>query len=233
MPVCSRIRLPMRTVITALMIAVVFFIPHSGAADQPDRSVYLDGGVSKIGVILCHGRGKHPTWKVVDPLRKAIHEQLGYHTLSLQLPAHRKSWKSYAEDFPKAYEQIEAGIACLKKDKKVDQIYLMGHSMGSRMATAYLADTPRSPVVGFIGVGIRNGGGRPLDSNANLRLVNIPVLDVYGDGGDWKDLDHAVARSGMVSSTYRQVLIPRANHTFDFHEKEMVKAVVDWLNGRN
>ena len=45
------------------------------------------------------------------------------------------------------------------KKKKVERIYLMGHSMGSRMTTSYLATNPTAPIAGFIGVGIRNGGG--------------------------------------------------------------------------
>lgn len=69
-----------------------------------------------------------------------------------------------------------------------------------------------------------------MNSNANLRQVTIPVLDVYGDGGDGVDLKHARARSDMVSDRYKQVLIPGASHTFDAHEGEMLKAVIDWLS---
>lgn len=197
-------------------------------AGPPSNSAYLDGA-SKVGVILCHGRGKHPKWKVVDPLRKGINEKLGYHTLSLQMPAEKKNWKAYAADFPRAHQEIEAGIAFLRDEKKVGKIYLMGHSMGSRMATSFLASNPSAPIAGFIGVGIRNGGPGALDSNANLRGVVIPVLDVYGDGGNGEDMTHAEARSDMVSGRYKQVLISGANHTFDGQEEEMVKKVIDWL----
>lgn len=201
-------------------------------AGPPSGSAYLDGGTSKIGVILCHGRGHHPKWKVVDPLRQGINEKLGYHTLSLQMPAEKKNWKAYAADFPRAHQEIEAGIAFLRNEKKVEKIYLMGHSMGSRMATSFLASNPSAPVAGFIGVGIRNDGPGPLDSNANLRRVELPVLDVYGDGGDGKDMTHAEARSDMVSNRYKQVLISGANHTFDGQEEEMVKTVIEWLSKR-
>ena len=198
-------------------------------AGPPANSAYLDGGTSKVGVILCHGRGQHPKWKVVDPLRKGINAKLGYHSLSLQLPAEKKNWKAYAADFPRAHQEIEAGIAFLRNEKKVDKIYLMGHSMGSRMATSFVANNPTAPIAGFIGVGIRNDGPGPLDSNANLRRVELPVLDVYGDGGDGKDMAHAEARSDMVSGRYKQVVISGANHTFDGQEEEMIKPVIDWL----
>lgn len=196
----------------------------------PDE--YLDGGDSTIGVILCHGRGQSPTWAVVDPLRKGIHEQLGYHTLSLQMPKDNIPWNDYGALFPDAYEKIEAGIVRLREQEAVETIYLMGHSMGSRMATAYLAYQSQAQVAGFIGVGIRNGGATPLDSNANLGLINLPVLDIYGDGGDGKDAEHAAARADMVSDRYTQKLISGADHLFINHEEEMTNIVVDWLSSR-
>ena len=216
------------------MVALAFLgSSHPAVSGKPSGSAYLDGGDSTVGIILCHGRGQHPTWKVVDPLRKSIHQQLGYHTLSLQMPAAKKDWKDYARDFPEAYGRIEAGIAFLRDEKKVERIHLMGHSMGSRMATAFLANHPDAPIAGFIGVGIRNRGGDPLDSDSNLRRIRLPVLDVYGDGGDGKDLADAQARSDMVSDRYIQVLIPKANHTFDAHEKGLTQVVIGWLKEKN
>ena len=223
----------MRNMIIVFVLAISFFTSALTFAGQPSGSAYLDGGTSKVGIILCHGRGQHPTWKVVDPLRKDLHARLGYHTLSLQMPAAQKNWKAYAVDFPRAETEIEAGIAFLRDEKKVERIYLMGHSMGSRMATSFLANNPDAPIVGFVGVGIRNGGDEPLDSNANLRRVTLPVVDIYGDGGDGIDLKHATTRSDMVSNRYKQVFIQGANHTFDDHEEDMLKAVIDWLSERD
>ncbi|MCR4303822.1 MAG: alpha/beta hydrolase family protein [Gallionella sp.] len=218
--------------LTKFVLVIACLTGSLAVAGPPSGSAYLDGGTSKVGVILCHGRGHHPKWNVVDPLRKGINEKLGYHTLSLQMPADKKNWKAYADDFPRAHQEIEAGIAFLRNEKKVEKIYLMGHSMGSRMATSFLASNPSAPIAAFIGVGIRNGGPGPLDSNANLRRVELPVLDVYGDGGDGVDMTHAEARSDMVSDRYKQVLISGANHTFDGQEEEMVKTVIDWLPKR-
>jgi pimeloyl-ACP methyl ester carboxylesterase len=222
----------MHKYISRLVLAIACLTSSLALAGPPSGSAYLDGGMSKVGVILCHGRGQYPTWKVVDPLRKGIHDKLGYHTLSLQMPANKKKWQAYARDFPRAHKEIEAGIAFLRDEKKVEHIYLMGHSMGSRMATSYLASNLTVPIEGFIGVGIRNGGGEPLDSKANLRQVALPVVDIYGDGGDGKDMKHATARSGMVSDRYKQVFIHGANHTFDDHEREMIQEVIDWLSER-
>ena len=49
--------------------------------NNPDW-LYMDGGSSTVGVILCHGRRGNPNWYVVSPLRKSINEKLGYHTFA-------------------------------------------------------------------------------------------------------------------------------------------------------
>lgn len=223
-----------------MMFKKIFFsliflcLSTSTSADElegkgvPDNA-YLNGGKSETAVILCHGRGHYPTWDVVDPLRKGIHEKLGYHTVSLQMPAPGGNWREYKEHFPDAYARIAATVKILKKNN-IKRIYLMGHSMGSRMATAYLANNEKHGIHGFIGVGVRNGGGAPLDSASNLEFVDIPAVDIYGDGGDGKDAVHAERREeSLASETYKMVFIPDADHRFDGHESEMVKAVVDWL----
>ena len=222
-------------IIIALMFSLLLLSAcqtNSAKNDLPDfpDNAYLDGGESSVGIILCHGRGKYPTWLVVDPLRKGIHEQLGYHTLSIQMPARDVNWREYADYFPEADKRIMAAIKYLQDEKGVKEIYLMGHSMGSRMASSFLASHPDSGVAGFIAVGIRNNGGAPLDGNTNLRRVKIPVLDVYGDGGNGKDAVHAEERFDMVSDRYQQVLIEGANHKFKNHEKELVAAVVNWVS---
>jgi len=44
------------------------------------------GKESKVGVILAHRQGLDPDSQVVGPLRKSINQELGFHTLSLQMP---------------------------------------------------------------------------------------------------------------------------------------------------
>lgn len=203
---------------------------NTSVSGVPDNA-YLAGKDSDVGVILCHGRAAYPTWMVVDPLRKGINTALGYHTLSIQMPAGDVDWDAYGKYFPDAYKRIHASIKALKAIG-VKKIYLMGHSMGSRMATSFLASYPDSGVDGFIGVGVRSNGGPVLNSNANLEKINIPVIDVFGDGGDKKDWWDAKDRASMVSDRYQQVLISGANHVFSMHEDDMVAVVVKWLRAR-
>lgn len=113
------------------------------------QHAFLAAKDSTTAVILSHGRGKHTRWKVVEPLRKAIHQQLNLHTLSLQMPVDAGNWKGYQYLFPQAFETIDQSIQYLKQHHDVAKIYLIGHSMGSRMAAAYLAAKPAEHISGF------------------------------------------------------------------------------------
>ena len=197
-------------------------------ADAPVDSVYLDGGKNTTALILAHGKGKHPTWKVVEPLRQGVHDQLGYHTLSLQMPTSDKYWSDYIEDFPRAYQTFQQAIKYLKNEKGVSTIYLMGHSMGSRMASAFIANNPTEPIQGLIIAGCRNNGDAELSCIDNLEKIRIPVLDIWGDDNG-KDVDSAYEREKLISSQYKQVAIDDANHKFDGQEDAFVSEVVTWL----
>lgn len=216
----------------SLMLFCFWLFISSGAfAGQPDGSVYLDGKSSTYGLILAHGKGQNPTWFVVDPLRKGIHKDLGYHTISLQMPTGYGDWKEYADGFPKAYNTIKEAIRFLK-DKGVTHIYLFGHSMGARMASAFVAENQNSDLAGLVVAGCRNNGGYPLACDQSLKKVDLPVLDIWG-GKNGKDSKAASQREGMISDTYTQASISGANHKFEKREDELVEAVANWLKNQH
>jgi len=163
----------------ALIQWVVFALSFIGIvvyAGMP-RGAYLEGKNSRAGVILAHGQGMDPDSNVVGPLRKFINKELGFHTLSLQMPvvSGAKSpdkFLEYGPTFSDAYKTIQAGIDFLKKEKGVERIYLMGYSMGGRMTTGFLAQNPYSGVIGYIGVGLLAGGQEPLNTNLNLKKLS-------------------------------------------------------------
>lgn len=127
---------------TFLAFLFLFPLTLSVQAKQPTDSVYLEGK-SDTALILAHGKGKHLTWLVVNPVRKRVNQILGYHTLSLQMPTGHNFWEDYAEDFPAAYATINDAIRFLRSEKNIRHIFLMGHSMGGRMMSAYLSEHPR------------------------------------------------------------------------------------------
>lgn len=214
------------------LLSILLCSSLSVFADEPNGSAYIDGGKSTVGLILAHGKGKHPAWLVVDPVRKGINEKLGYHTLSLQMPSGYSDWREYADGFPDAYITIKQAIAFLKNEKGVTKLFLLGHSMGSRMLSAFMSENSDQPISGLIVAGCRNNGGYPLSCNESLQNINIPVLDIWG-GNNGKDSNAASDREGMVSATYTQVEISGANHKFEGNEDELVDAVVSWLKAQN
>jgi predicted alpha/beta-hydrolase family hydrolase len=218
-----------------ILLAVSLVLLSSLAAAQMPKGEYLDGKVSKVAVILAHGQGLDPDANVVGPLRRAIYETLGYHTLSLSMPTlpgvkSLELFEQYESTFPEAYARIQAGIDFLRREKGVERIYLMGHSMGGRMTSAFLANNPDAPIVGFIGVGLLAGGKEPLNTNLNLRKIKIPVIDIYAEND--RDAKSAEFRRPFVSDTFLQVPVPGAKHDYKGYEKVVAEAVINWLKQR-
>ncbi|WP_019562398.1 dienelactone hydrolase family protein [Caldimonas manganoxidans] len=199
---------------------------------QMPNGEYLEGRGSKSAVILAHGQGLDPDSQVVGPLRKAVNRELGFHTLSLQMPVlpgriGPELFQQYASTFPEAYQRIQAAIDFLRKEKGVERVYLMGYSMGGRMTSAFLANNPDAGVVGFIGVGLWAGGTEPLNTNLNLRKVKIPVIDIYAESD--QDLKFAEFRKPFVSDRFKQVPIPGAKHDYRGYDKQIADIVIGWL----
>lgn len=218
----------MRILESLLLVLGCVFATHAVA--QMPEGEYLDGNESKVAVVLAHGRGNSPDGNVVGPLRQAIHKELGFHTLSLRMPdpnADSPDSPDLIATFPEAYQRIQAAIDYLKNERKVKRIYLMGHSMGGRMTSGFLANSPDAGVVGFIGVGLAAGGKEPVNTNLNLRKVKVPVVDVYGDNE--MDAKAASFRKPLVSERFVQVAIPGAKHDYRNYEKPVANAVIGWL----
>jgi len=223
-----------RNSIVRIVGLVVFMVATTVHADMP-KGEYLEGKDSKIGVILTHGQGLDPDSQVVGPLRRAINKELGFHTLSLQMPVipgkrSPETFQEYASNFPDAYKTIQAAINFLKKEKSVERVYLMGYSMGGRMTSAFLANHPDSGIAGYIGVGLWAGGEEPLNTNLNLRKVKIPVLDVYAEND--QDAKFAQNRKLFVSERFKQVPIAGAKHDYQGYERQVADAVITWLRER-
>lgn len=211
-----------------LLSAAILFLVSNGYA-QPSGSEFLQGKETSTAVILAHGRGEGPDGKIVGPLRKAINNELGFYTLSLQMPVlPAKDFRAYAPTFPDAYKTIQAAIDYLAKEKGVKRIYLLGYSMGARMTAAFLAMQQHPAVVGFIGVGLLEGGGEPLDANQNLHRVRLPILDVYADKTPL-DLRSAENRKSLVSDRYKQVRIEGADHSFRGYDSNVIQTIISWL----
>ncbi len=221
----------MRRTIRTIAGFLVILTTATAHASMPEGK-YLESRDSKIGVILAHGQGLDPDSQVVGPLRKAINKDLGFHTLSLQMPVvpgkrGPEMLQFYESTFPDAYKRIQAAIQFLTKEKGVERLYLMGYSMGGRMTSAFLANHPDSGIAGYIGVGLLAGGEEPLNTNLNLRKVNIPVLDIYAEND--RDAKFAENRKPFLSDRFTQVSIPGAKHDYRGFEDKVNELVISWL----
>jgi len=130
--------------------------------------------------------------------------------------------------FPDAHNRITKAIQFLKTKKGVDTIYLMGHSMGSRMVSAYYPEDNDKSIKGLILAGCRNNGDYPLSCKENIQGTKLPVLDIWGES-DAKDSISAYERQSLKSKTYTQIEIPGADHKFDGYDYELTSTVINWL----
>ena len=87
----------------------------------------------------------------------------------------------------------------------------MGHSMGSRMASSFVATHQDQPLDGVILAGCRNDKVKILSCKNNVQEITIPVLDIWGVY-DKKDVKSARGRKVFVSKNYTQIEIPKANY---------------------
>lgn len=194
------------------------------------ENAYLAGD-SEVGIILLHRRAKHARFHVVEPLRVALNQGRGWHTLSLQMPNADVVFDQYGQFFPEAYHRIQSGIDYLRKVKGVKQVIIIGHGMGARMAAAFLDEYPNAAVDSLIMVGMRNGGEGILDPIPHLRRIHVPVLDIYSDR-ESRDLNSARERSQFASRTYVQVAIKGADYDYTQQSKlqELFAYVVVWVD---
>jgi pimeloyl-ACP methyl ester carboxylesterase len=195
-------------------------------------------GESKGAVIILHGNGVHPAWPdVIEPLRTELPEH-GWHTLSLQMPILHNGAvdKDYVPLFPEVPGRIQAGVDFLKK-KGIKHIVLTGHSLGTTMATYYLADKP-DPVVDSL-VLISGGPGvitdKRMNEVANLgRLHGVSVLDIYGTEDFPYVVDSMIKRRTLDirknGNRYETLAIKGADHFYHDVEPALVQKFVQWID---
>jgi len=176
-------------------------------------------------IVVLHGIGAHPDWpQVVNPLRVQLAEQ-GWTTLSIQLPVlgSEATGADYVPLNEEAAARILTSVRYLKQAGAAG-VYIVAHSLGSRMASYFLAQTDE-PVKGFVGVGMNVGTVQYLDQ------IDIPMLDLYGSD----DLEGVLGsaddrrKAAAANPGYTSHMVDGANHFFNDMDDELVSAVVNWL----
>jgi pimeloyl-ACP methyl ester carboxylesterase len=199
-------------------------------------NLYAAASTLKPAIVLVHGVGVHPDHGLIGILRGKLHE-LGYATLSVQMPVARGEGATvddyYPALFPQAGERVTAAARFLQ-EKGYRDIVLISHSMGAWMLNVYLLEknTPSFAawvVLGLTGrfwgasaisipwLGIEWGQGR----------LRLPILDVYGENDIKPTLEGARARAGALAHIEgsAQIMIPGADHHYTGKEDELVRAI--------
>lgn len=184
-------------------------------------------GSPAVGVILLHGRNGNADGVVVSELRQSINVA-GYTTLSIDepVPAAGTNFSDYVDDvngantvFPELYARVRTASNELE-DLGIDEIVLLGFSLGGRMASAHVArgQDDELPIIGLIGIGMYGNSIDPLNAALTLDEVSIPVLDIFGDN-DTNAINTAIARQtayNSVSGTdYMQIMVECVNATIN------------------
>ena len=190
-------------------------------------------------VILLHGRGAHPDWpQVIQPLRSQLPGK-GWATLSLQMPvlANDAYDRDYVPLFHEVPQRIKAAVDFLSQ-KNINNIVLMGHSLGATMASDYLARYSDERIKAFVGIGMKAMKQpveyRVLDNTVSLQKINLPVLDIYGSKTIEEILysadrrAHVIKRIGHAQS--RQIKLEGTGHFFQGHEDKLLDNIVLWIN---
>lgn len=185
--------------------------------------------LSKTGIVLLHGRGGNPDSAVVRQLRKDLYDR-GYTTLSIQeaVPGtfvegdsvNKPPYSDYVDDvndnansvFLETYARVRTAINELEA-RAITKVVVIGFSLGSRMAAAYVARGQIGGVLsvaGLVGIGMYAGDldPDPLKTTLTLAEVDIPVLDIYGSNDD-PSVSTAAARKAAYDAGIGDV----ANYT--------------------
>jgi len=190
---------------------------------------------SNKGMIVLHGTGFHPDWEqVVQPVRIEMTTH-GWNTLSIQLPILEKSaaYEDYVPLYPEVPARMQAATEFLES-QNVDTIVVVAHSQGATMASYYLANH-KHDIKALVAIGMSAQHKQPsVNSAESLKLIDIPVLDIYGSRDFPTVLETANTRQqgAAHNNGYKQVVIDSAYHFFDntSHENQLLATIVQWLD---
>lgn len=197
------------------------------AVSIPENALYLQGQSDK-GIILAHGKGLNPDSKVVQSLRSALNKDIGFHTLSLQMPNQFEAYEDYEKEQPKVDAMIDQAISFLHS-QGVKTIYLMGHSLGAGMTSSYLVSHPNAPIAGYIAIGCRGNKSKLISCTDNMPKIKIRTLDIWGRANS-EDESFAVLRTSLVGEHYRQYAVEGANHVLDGSMEFVTEDIEGWLD---
>jgi pimeloyl-ACP methyl ester carboxylesterase len=207
-------------IVPAILVGDAVYL---STASQPRvLALYTDVAKPTGGVIVIHGVGVHPDWGLISSVRTGLADA-GFATLSVQMPvlAATASRDDYVALFPEAGERIAAAIAFLK-NRGIDRIAIVSHSMGASMVNAYLARADVARIDAWVPIGML------IDFAVAPRE---PVLDVTAED-DFPEVREAAPRRASQSprdACTRHIVIAGGDHYMANRQKQLVAAIAPFL----
>lgn len=192
--------------------------------------LYTPGKAGTSAIVLVHGVGVHPDFGVIGLLRAKLSD-LGYTTLSIQMPVQSKEAKVddyFPPVFPDAADRMAKAADWLRAKGHAKTV-LLSHSMGAWMANEYL-DTAHAatPYQAWIVLGLTGG------YSWGMRRYALPILDVYGELDNAPVLGAVGRRKFALQETNgsRQVKIEGGDHNYTGRENAVAAAIDAFLGSR-
>lgn len=193
-----------------------------GADGRAFLGLYAATPGAKTALVIVHGIGVHPDHGVVGTLRMSLADR-GFTTLSIQMPvlAAEAPSAAYAPLFPLAAERIAVAAAWLT-ERGYQDLVLVSHSLGSRMANAYFDQAGRPAYRRWVALGLGDEF-----SPSFAQKMPAPVLDVQGSADLPAVLENAAARKRVAESTAggRQLTIAGADHFYAGQHAALTAAI--------
>lgn len=207
------------------------------AGDQEFLAIYTEAsqGPGNRAILLLHGMGVHPNWpEVIEPLRVEMPE-LGWATLSLQMPilANEAREEDYLAILDEATPRIQAGIGFLQQ-QGMETIVLVGHSLGAAMGNQFLVQPGSDRIQALVAISTPTS---TLDTRLNaadqFEKLQLPVLDLYGSRDEEVAANAAKRQQAARKSKgirYRQMALEGADHFFTGMQDELIRTLRGWLH---
>ncbi|MBL1274593.1 MAG: DUF3530 family protein [Ectothiorhodospiraceae bacterium] len=190
-------------------------------------------------VLILHDMRGHPDWQnVIGPLRRNLPE-LGWSTLSLQMPVLGvdTGMRDHSILLNFSPERITAGIAHLQQ-QGYKRIVILGGGLGSIMAASYLQENPNTPIEAFVGVSMYqlNYTDPRMWIVDTLAKLTLPILDIYSSddryGSQYSAKGRREAGAAAENAQYTQMMIDGTDHDFTGKESILIDDIAKWLNKR-
>lgn len=191
---------------------------------------------SSKGMIVVHGTGIHPNWdQVVRPVRVEMTAH-GWNTLSIQMPIlpNEATYEEYVPLYPEVPPRLQAAEDFLIS-QGIKDIVIVAHSQGATMSAYYLSRHDHQ-VRGFVAIGMQASQPDPAINAANsLKLIRIPVLDLYGSEDLAEVLNTIQLRKDAAAQNtgYKQKMVKGADHFFVTKNTPLIETIDEWLNSAN